>query len=260
MALSIKNMSVKIGNKILLDDINFEAEPGTMHAIIGPNGAGKSTLLRALAALQPYYGSACFNENELSGVISQERARWMAYVPQFLPGVNLSVLEVLELARRPFGSPHKQRKIIDVQIEAFSLHALLKTPLNLLSGGERQMVMIAAALLQAPQLLLLDEPIAHLDPKNRLEVLQRLRDVTRAQGITTLVVLHDLQHALHYCDRLLLLRSGKLQAHKIARELEATHLSNLYGVDARLFWHEGHPFVAFAHQHEDHHISHQHKG
>jgi iron complex transport system ATP-binding protein len=258
MALNIKNVDVQIAKKDLLNNINFNADAGSMHAIVGPNGAGKTTLLKTLAHLQTYSGSISFNQKELSSITPLERSRCMAYVPQFLPAVNLSVLEVLELARRPFGAPHKQRKHIDEQIEAFSLHHSLKTPLKALSGGERQMVMIAAALLQQPQLLLLDEPIAHLDPKNQLEVLQRLKDITYSQKITTLIVLHDLQHALHYCDNLLLLKEGKVQAHTTSKELEASHLSNLYGVDAKLFWHEGHPFVAFAHEHEHHHKSHQH--
>ncbi len=259
MALEVAHLGVRIGSKTLLENISFEANPGTMSALVGPNGAGKTTLLRALSSLLPYHGEARFNHFDLATTPPEKRAQWMAYLPQFLPDVHLSVLEVLELARRPFGAPSQQRHAIESQINAFELHALLGVPLELLSGGQRQMVMIAAALLQTPKLLLLDEPIAHLDPKNRLEVLQRIKEVTKAQKITTLIVLHEVQQALHYCDTLLLLRDGALQAHVDAHELEATQLSDLYGVGARLFWHEGHPYVTFAHEHEDHLMKHQHK-
>ncbi len=260
MALEVKNLGVNVGTKVLLENVSFSAKAQTLHAIVGPNGAGKTTLLRALAALQPYRGSACFETDELRDVDPKVRATWMAYLPQFLSGVNLSVLEVLELSRRPFGTPSKQRRLIDNQIEAFGLQSFLNTSLNVLSGGQRQMVMIAAALLQSPRLLLLDEPVSHLDPKNRLEVLQRLSDATREQNITTLIVLHDLQHALHYCDALLLMREGELLSHSRSCELEASQLSTLYGVEARLFRHEGHPYVAFAHRHGDQSTSHLHKG
>ncbi len=260
MALSVTNLGVRLGAAGVLEGVSFEAQSGMMHALVGPNGAGKTTLLRALGAMVPYDGSARFHEQELGRVAPENRARWMAYVPQFLPGVALSVLEVLELSRRPFGTPAKERALIERQIATFELEPLLSKPLERLSGGQRQMVMLAAALLQTPKLLLLDEPIAHLDPKNRLEVLQRLRSATKEQEITTLIVLHDLQHALHYCDTLLLLREGRLLGHTPASELDAAHLGTLYGVQTRLFWDDGHPYVAFAHRHNNNQTSHQHKG
>lgn len=149
--------------------------------------------------------------------------------------------------------------MIEEIIESFALGNFLARPMRALSGGERALVGIAGALLQSPRLLLLDEPTAHLDPKNQLDVLQRLSLATKRRQITTLIVLHDVQHALHFCDALLLMRGGTLQASMSSGALEAHHLRTLYDVQARLFWHEGHPFVAFAHEHPHTTTHHVHK-
>lgn len=251
MALEVDNIEVTLGGKRVLGEIGFTVQPG-MTCLVGPNGAGKSTLLKALAQIIPYRGNIVLDGLELRHLSRSELAALAAYLPQFTQTPLLSVLEMLELGRRPRTGTllsARDRRAIDELIAHFGLETQLMRPLTNLSGGERQKVLIAATLAQEPSFLMLDEPIAHLDPKNRLEVLRAIADFTYRHRIVTLVVLHEAQQALHFGDTLLLLRHGNLLHHLEAGSVTSEHLEQLYGVPVKLFWEEGHPFLFFGHGH-----------
>lgn len=153
---------------------------------------------------------------------------------------------------------HEDRKKMSHRIEEFSLENLLERSLESLSGGERQKVLIASALLQEPIILLLDEPISHLDPKNQLEMLRAMRTTTRDKGLITFIVLHDIQHAIHYTTRLLMLKSGHILHDIPTKEITHTMLETLFDVETSLHVSHGHTFVYYGHSHEEYHTHHKH--
>lgn len=262
MTLRIQNLNYTVGKKKLLEAISAEAFGGDVIGIIGPNGAGKSTLLKHIAAILPLTTETIvLDDADFSTLQPRELSKKVAYLSQFANTPHISVLEALELGRRSYSGmqlTHEDHHKITHCVEAFHLGELLERGLESLSGGERQKVLIASALLQEPSVLLLDEPISHLDPKNQLDMLRAMRSTTREKGLITFVVLHDIQHAIHYTTRLMMLKEGRI-LHDIATK-EITHgmLEELFEVEASLHVSHGHTFVYYGHSHEEQHSHHQH--
>lgn len=253
MSLHVKNLSYSLGTKELLKSIDFDANEGNVLGIIGPNGAGKSTLLKHISAILPIsQNQICLENEDFSKLKPRELAKFVAYLAQFSASPRMSVLETLELGRRAYSgmilSKEDKTKLAQM-IEQFHLETLLSQDIGTLSGGERQKVHIASSLLQEPKILLLDEPISHLDPKNQQEMLSAIHEATYKKGLITLVVLHDLQHAIHYCDNLLMLKNGEIKYHIPTSHLQEEMLKELFDVDAKLYYASGHVFIYYGHQH-----------
>ncbi|MCD8476863.1 MAG: ABC transporter ATP-binding protein [Sulfurospirillum sp.] len=253
MMLRIENLSYTVGKKRLLDAINTHVHSGEIVGIIGPNGAGKSTLLKHIAGILP--SSHIFLDAiELSKLTTRERAKEIAYLSQFATTPSMSVLEVLELGRRAYSGmllTQKDREMIHESIHHFNLAPLLERNIATLSGGERQKVLIAGASCKSQRYFWLDEPISHLDPKNQLEMLLAMRHVTQHKALITLIVLHDMQHAIHYTHRLLMLKEGRIIHDTPTKSLEASMLQTLFDVETSLHVHNGHTFVYYGHQHDE---------
>jgi len=262
MKLCIHTLTYRIGKKELLNIQRLEALSGDVIGIIGPNGAGKSTFLKHLAAILPLAPSSILlDEIDFSTLEPRELAKKVAYLSQFSTTPHITVLEALELGRRAY-SGIQLGKTDHIKIAAcvheFSLETLLERPLESLSGGERQKVLIASALLQEPCVLLLDEPISHLDPKNQLEMLKAMRRITKDKGLITFIVLHDIQHAIHYTTRLVMLKAGHILHDIATKEITHTMLEALFDVETSLHVSHGHTFVYYGHSHEEHHTHHKH--
>ena len=262
MKLCIKNLNYRVKKKALLHSIGLEARSGEVIGIIGPNGAGKSTLLKHIAAilsLQP--STVMLDEIDFSTLEPRVLAKKVAYLSQFSSTPSISVLETLELGRRVYSGMHltqeDYRKMTQC-VHEFRLEELLERTLESLSGGERQKVLIASALLQEPEVLLLDEPISHLDPKNQLEMLSATRAMTRDKGLITFIVLHDIQHAIHYTTRLVMLKAGSMLYDISTNEITHQMLEELFDVETSLHVSHGHTFVYYGHSHEEHHLHHKH--
>lgn len=253
MALHVKSLQSKIGKKTVLDKITFDAKPGEVIGIIGPNGAGKSTLLKHIAAINPIPRDCVLVGNDDISLLPPPLiAKRIAYLAQFTGAPHISVLETLELGRRAYSGmvlSSEDRDKIQNSINQFNLSPLLNRYLDTLSGGERQKVLIATALLQEPDVLLLDEPISHLDPKNQLEMLSAIHEATYTKKLITLIVLHDLQHAIHYCDNLLMLKNTQILHHINTSSLDEKMLEELFDVKTKLHYASGHVFVYFGHHH-----------
>lgn len=251
--MEIKNLSFSHGKKRILDSVSFEPKSGEVCVIIGPNGAGKSTLLKCLCKIyEKSGGEALLDGGDISSLSIKEVAKRVAFMAQFLPNSHLKSYEVLELARRVYSGfllSSEDRDIIKHVVDELGLERFLYREIDSLSGGERQMVYLAQALIQTPKILLLDEPTAHLDPKNQIEILEIVKNETRNKNLTTLIVLHDLQSALHFGDRVLMLKEGRLFLDVRRDELKEEHLSELFGLPCKIFWNDGHPFVLFGHDH-----------
>lgn len=251
--LSIKNLNFKIKKKELLRGVNLDAQDGEIVGLIGPNGAGKSTLIKHIATILAIKkDTVILDDVDLSTLNPSAIAKEIAYLSQFIDAPNTSVLEALELGRRVYSSirlTKEDYQKIDALSKEFELTNLLERDLSTLSGGERQKVMIASALLQEPKVLLLDEPISHLDPKNQLEVLNIVSTITKSKNIISIIVLHDIQHALHYTTRLVMLKSGKILHDIQTQDINSKMLDELFDVESSLHKTEKHIFINYKHKH-----------
>ncbi len=199
----------------VLDDINVTLHPGELTCLIGPNGAGKSTLMRTLAGMQaPLAGQARLGDEEMQRIPAQRLAKQLAIVLTERVDVgNLSSYALAALGRHPYTDWRGQLSAHDEAIVRDALTTvgaapLAHRPVNELSDGERQKVMIARALAQEPQILLLDEPTAFLDLPRRVEIMQLLHKLARERGCAILLSTHDLELALRLADRLWLMPVG----------------------------------------------------
>lgn len=213
-----EKLSLERGAKRILDGVTLCAGAGEFVGVVGPNGAGKSTLLRALGALlQPQTGVVFIDGRDASRLTSRDAARLVASVPQDTSvDFSFTAREIVAMGRHPhmsrFGSAgaHDIRAIADA-VERTGIEAFSDRCVTSLSGGERQLVFIAKALAQEPRVLLLDEPVAALDVRHQLDILLMVRRQV-ARGLSAVAVLHDLNLAARFCDRLVLMADGQVVA------------------------------------------------
>lgn len=213
----LKAESITVGfqgneNKSLLDDFSFEIIKGKFVAILGRNGAGKTTLLKSLIGIYPLFAGAIFlNQQSLSSLSNKERAKEVAWVSTQRTSLNyLSVYEVLATGRAPFTGHLGKLKASDkARIKTVALDqgliGLLDKQIDQLSDGEYQRVMLAKALIQDTSLILMDEPTAHLDIINRMEIFKRLKELAHQQNKAILIATHELELALNLADEIILL-------------------------------------------------------
>jgi iron complex transport system ATP-binding protein len=219
--LSFNHLSFRYGmlGKDVIDDISMDIPAGQVTAILGPNGAGKTTLLHLLLGFhRPFKGRVLVHGKSHQDYSRREMGQLMGLVPQWEhTPFNFSVLEYVLLGRAPYLDPLQMPKESDRQIALESLETLnivhLKDrPLPRLSGGERQIVLLARALAQQTNILLLDEPTAHLDLGNQKRILELLHHLTH-QGITIILTTHDPNIAAYIADHMVFMRTGKIYAH-----------------------------------------------
>jgi len=237
-ALHIEQLDVRYGAHVALAGFSAPAlEPGRITALLGPNGSGKSTLLKALVGLLPVQdGRIRLGKQDLTRASFAERARHLAYLPQSLPAaVHLRALEsVLAAANAANGPTHTPT---DAQrlLERLGIGHLALCYLDELSGGQKQLLGLAQALVRRPRILLLDEPLSALDLNYQFHVMELLRQETRQNGLITLLVLHDLNIALRHADCALMMRAGQAVACAApTAAITPQNLSRVYGVKARV--------------------------
>ena len=230
------------GCEEVLKDVSFQLEPGKFLAILGNNGVGKSTLLKCLnKILKADDGTFLLDGENILRMSNHQVSQRIAFVSQNVPSTQMTVHDVVMLGRRPYmkwGFTEKDHQIVHEAMDRLNLDALRGRFLNQLSGGERQKVMLARALAQQPKLLLLDEPTSSLDIHNQYQVLKIVQEICRKDGLTAIVVIHDLNLAALYCDRLYVLKNGKIVLQGIPEEvLTAEHIYEVYGVKSSVSIH-----------------------
>lgn len=251
--LRAENLSVRRGGATVLADVELALQPGEVLGVLGPNGAGKSTLLGALSGeLQPCHGRVTLDGQALQAWPGQARAQRLAVLPQSSTlSFAFPVVEVVGMGRLPHDSGRvRDAEIVDAALRAADAQHLRGRSYLALSGGERQRVHLARVLAQlwpggAGQVLLLDEPTSALDPLHQHTTLQAVRDFA-GQGAAVLVILHDLNLAARYCDRILLLHDGRPHACGSPDEvLQAEPLRAVFGLDVLIQRHpeRGHPLI-----------------
>jgi iron complex transport system ATP-binding protein len=228
-----------------LDQVSVTIERGSLTGLLGPNGCGKTTLLNLLSGvLQPEHGQVSLNGVSLAGRSRRDVARHLAVVPQEThPAFDYTVMEMVLMGRHPHLGTFELEGPSDLALARDALAAtgtehLAGRAYMTLSGGEKQRVVIASALTQAPDVLLLDEPTASLDLGYQLEVAALLRRLNRDRGVTMVLATHDLNLAASLCDRLILMRDGRVVAEGPTRDvLTATSIRRIYDVDADVSFH-----------------------
>lgn len=224
--LEIKNLTCGYDSNFLLKDINFRIDTGEFVGIIGPNGSGKTTLLRAITrVLDPKKGDIFLEGKDICQIGFKKAAKKIAVVSQNPPTNSMTVEEFVLLGRIPHYEKYQffeTKKDIEIAKRCMDLTDTLKLKdksISRISGGERQLVSIARALSQEPELLLLDEPTAHLDITYQIGILDLIRRLNKGFGLTVIMVLHDLNLAGQYCDRLILLNQGRVHGIGTPKEI-----------------------------------------
>lgn len=243
--LSASELSVFRDGRKVLHDISLEVVPGEVLAVLGPNGAGKSSLLAALCGEHKHIEGECLLDGrDLSGWSGIERARRMAVLPQQSTlEFAFTVMDVVAMGRMPHATGIAIDQVIvhEVLHELDIAHLAERNYLTL-SGGERQRVHLARVMAQIwpgtrEQFLLLDEPTSMLDPLHQHALLQAVRRMA-AKGVGVVIVLHDLNLAARYCDRLLLLRDGRLLTQgAVADVLTPQWMREVFGLDVVILQH-----------------------
>ncbi len=233
--LSVENLQFHYqGGPKVLKKINFSLGDGEFLAILGNNGAGKSTMLKCFNhIITPDAGEVLLNGENLLKMSAKEVARRSAFVAQNVPDTQMTVHDMVMLGRRPYMSwafTERDHEIVHEAMDRLKVSEFRGRFLNRLSGGERQKVMLARALAQEPKLLLLDEPTSSLDLKNQYQVLQIVKDICHETGISAIVVIHDLNLALRFCDRFLLMQQGEVFRYGDAGILDREAIWKVYGV------------------------------
>lgn len=214
LALQAKDLSVSLADRAVLHGVSLDVPAGQWTCVVGPNGAGKSTLLRALAGLVPAQGHIAWLGVALSSLDRRSRARQLSWLGQGeVVMLDLRVRDVVMLGRLPhqdwLATPSAQdHAMVQAALEATQAWAWRERTLGELSGGERQRVLLARAMAGNAALMLMDEPLANLDPPHQVDWLEQVQCL-RAQGTTVVSVLHEIGMALH-ADRIVVMQAGRM--------------------------------------------------
>jgi iron complex transport system ATP-binding protein len=216
-ALSIFNLSFDYRYQSVLHNISFSVERGTICGLLGPNASGKTTLLKCInGVLKPREGEVKVNDCQIRDLSRREIARLMAVVPQQTTVVfSFTALQMVVMGRAArlgkLRLPSRQDyRDAEKTLEELKVGDLAKRLFNELSGGERQLIILARALFQDTLILLMDEPTSHLDFKNQFMIMDRVREVTKAKRLATVISLHDPNLAARYCSQMVMLKQGRI--------------------------------------------------
>ena len=241
MSISVENLSFSYGSGDVLKSVSFRAEYGKFLSVLGPNGVGKSTLFRCmLGILTPSRGGTRIDDRDVAGMTAAELSRKIAYIPQsHSPVFNYSVLDIVLMGTTAqlgkFSSPGKEQRREALELlEQLNIAGLQSRGYRSISGGERQLVLIARAMAQKAKILIMDEPSSSLDFGNRIRVMDTVKGLT-GQGYCVIQSTHDPEQAYRYSDKILAMAGGKVLAWGTPEETVCDAvISELYGVEVEV--------------------------
>jgi iron complex transport system ATP-binding protein len=240
MIIEVRNLSYAYGKKQILNDMSFGIAEGDFCAIMGQNGCGKTTLLKCIANLLPIKTNTIFiNGKDTTTYSIKNLARQIAFVPQHTPlDFEFSAFETVLMGRNPYQT-HLQNEsqedwdIVEECMKKTNTWHLRFATLSEMSGGEMQRVLLARALAQQTPIMLLDEPLSNLDISHQFEIIKLLRTISQNEKKTILLIVHDLNMAIRYCQSLLLLHNHSIVYHgDIDKGLTPQNIKDYFGVEA----------------------------
>ena len=247
--ITIKDLSFSYGSRRILDELNFVVGDSEVLSLVGPNGSGKTTLIKCIDRILKPKGAILLNGGRnLESLSRQEVAKLIGYVPQSTTGVlTTTVFDTILMGRKPHMGWRVSDEDIDKVVEIMKLLHVEEFALkdySELSGGQKQRVLIARALCQEPEVLLLDEPTSNLDVKHQLEVMETVRSLVKKTKISAVMAIHDLNLAARYSDSLVMLKDGKV--HAIGDPLSLLtkdNIRSIFGVEAVVMRDLDRPYV-----------------
>lgn len=235
--LELKSLKFSYNSLPFIRDISFRLKPGEILGLLGPNGSGKTTILKCLnRILKPREGEIFLDNRNINRLSLRETAAILGYVPQSThSSFALNVFEMVLLGRKPYVNwkvSEKDRDIAFGMLRTMGLENMSFRIFNELSGGEKQKVLLARALCQEPRVLLLDEPTSNLDLKHQFEILKLVRTLVRERSISVIMAVHDLNLALWFSNRILLLKDGIIYASGRTKEvLNEKNIKEVFGIE-----------------------------
>lgn len=238
-----EELAVGYGKKVILDGVSISAERGEILTLIGPNGAGKSTLLKTAAGQLPAVsGTVCIDGRELGSISVKERAKKLALLmTERISPELMTCGDVVELGRYPYTgqlgvlSDNDREKIAEA-MELTNSTELSDSLFSRVSDGQRQRVMLARAICQEPEILILDEPASYLDIRYKIELLSILKRLASEKNITVIMSLHELDMARKISDRVVCVKDGKIHSAGTPKEIfGGDRIAELYGIDPEIY-------------------------
>ena len=249
MKLKVRDVEFSYTSVPILKDVCIELAESEVLGVVGPNGAGKSTLIRCIdRILKPRRGSILLDGRDINEMRLMELAKRMGYVPQSTSQIfPATVFDTVLMGRRPHlgwrSSEKDEEKVLDV-LQMLNIENLAMRDINELSGGQQQKVFIARALVQEPDVLLLDEPTSNLDIRHQLEVMEIITSIVREKKISAIMAIHDLNLASRYADRVVMLNGGTIiDAGNPSSVLTPENIKQVYGVEAVVRNESERPFI-----------------
>jgi len=249
--MAAENISFTYETSLVFKDLSLSVQKQNFIGLIGPNGSGKSTLLKIMGGvLKADSGSILFKNSSVSKINKKLFAQSVSWVPQEHPMVfPFKVSEIIMMGRHPYISAFSFESKEDYDITRRAMETTMTSQFadryfNEISGGEKQRVMIASALAQNPEMMLLDEPTSALDLKYQIQILNILKNLNANHDMTLVIAMHDLNLASQFCNRLILLNEGKIVRDGTPEQvLEKNVLEQVYGIDIDLSIRDGHIMV-----------------
>lgn len=242
IAVTVEGVSFAFDQEEILKNIDLKIEKGKFYSILGPNGSGKTTLVKNICkTLTVKQGSIYVEERDIKILSSKAMAKEMALVPQNTTvEFDFSVEDIVLMGRTPYigrfsSESEEDLKIAQEAMEATNTWQLRHKSINSLSGGERQRVIVARAITQSTDIILLDEPISNLDIYHQVEILNAIKQLNLKKGITIITVLHDLNLAAAYSDQIIMMHEGRVHSWGTPEEiLVEDKIKEVYGIDVQV--------------------------
>ncbi|MCY9517077.1 ABC transporter ATP-binding protein [Paenibacillus apiarius] len=249
--LRVEQLCFGMSQHFAIKDVSLYAEQGERISIIGPNGSGKSTLLKLMARLlKPHHGVVMLDGKDIADMKGKDSAKALSMLTQIQPQLtDMTVRDLVQYGRHPYssmltGTSREDRAVTEWAICATRMENLADRPLESLSGGERQRAWIAMALAQQPKVLLLDEPTTYLDIANQLEVLELMNQLNSQMNMTVVMVLHDINQAAQYSDRMIVMHEGSIVHHGAPRDVMTPDMfESVFRIRVRIHQEEAYPYI-----------------
>ncbi|MGX9366969.1 ABC transporter ATP-binding protein [Desulfoplanes sp. PS50] len=247
MILDVCGVSFTYNSHPVLDKISFTLKPGELLAILGPNGVGKTTLLKCIdAILSPSGGSVMVKGTDVLKLRSNEIAKTIGYVAQRCESSRMTVFDAVLMGRKPYirwSVGQEDLSIVDAALKRLNMEHMALRHIDQMSGGELQKVAIARAMVQEPEILLLDEPTSSLDLKNQVEILSMIHHVIVEHGMAGVMTMHDLNTALRFANAYLFLKDGQVYDAGRVEHISSEMIEAVYGLPVEIHSINGYPTV-----------------